>query len=126
MNRPLDLVPKSSLGSKYLMAVTGLGLVGFVIVHMLGNLSGSSLVAMLSSTAMPRTLKHCSESPLGHAPLGLLAIFVLHIVYSIRLTLQNRAARPITYAFTKEYREATLASRTMIYHRVGSDLLLHA
>src|SRR5271165_612884 len=29
MNRPLDLVPKSSLGSKYLMAVTGLGLVGF-------------------------------------------------------------------------------------------------
>ena len=29
---------RSSLGSKYVMAVTGLGLIGFVFAHMAGNL----------------------------------------------------------------------------------------
>ena len=37
MNAPLTLTPRSSLGSKFLMAVTGLGLTVFVIAHMLGN-----------------------------------------------------------------------------------------
>jgi succinate dehydrogenase / fumarate reductase cytochrome b subunit len=112
MNRPLDLVPKSSLGSKYVMAVTGLGLVGFVIVHMLGNLQ--LFLGPDALNAYAKSLKSIPEL-LWAARLGLLAIFVLHIVYSIRLTLHNRAARPIPYAFTKQYREATFASRTMIY-----------
>jgi succinate dehydrogenase / fumarate reductase cytochrome b subunit len=112
MNRPLDLVPKSSLGSKYVMAVTGLGLVGFVIVHMLGNLQ--LFLGPDALNAYAKSLKSIPEL-LWAARLGLLAIFVLHIVYSIRLTLHNRGARPIPYAFTKQYREATFASRTMIY-----------
>jgi succinate dehydrogenase / fumarate reductase cytochrome b subunit len=111
MNRPLDLVPKSSLGSKYLMAVTGLGLVGFVIVHMLGNLQLFLGREALNSYA--QALKHNPEI-LWAARAGLLTIFVLHIIYAIGLTLRNRAARPIPYAFTKQYREATFASRTMI------------
>ena len=37
----MKLLPRpvrSSLGSKYLMAITGLFLIGFVIAHMAGNL----------------------------------------------------------------------------------------
>ena len=37
MNAPLTLAPRSSLGRKFLMALTGLGLTLFVIAHMLGN-----------------------------------------------------------------------------------------
>jgi succinate dehydrogenase / fumarate reductase cytochrome b subunit len=111
MNRPLDLVPKTSLGSKYVMAVTGLGLVGFVIVHMLGNLQLFLGRDALNSYA--QALKHNPEILWG-ARAGLLTIFVLHIIYGVWLTLRNRAARPIPYAFTKQYREATFASRTMI------------
>ncbi len=112
MNRPLDLVPKTSLGSKYVMAVTGLGLVAFVIVHMLGNLQLYLGREALNSYA--QFLKHNPEVLWG-ARGGLLTIFVLHIIYGIWLTLRNRAARPIPYAFSKQYREATFASRTMIY-----------
>ena len=48
------------------------------------------------------------------ARIGLLLIFVLHIVYGVRLWFANRAARPVLYHF-KKYREATLASRTMMW-----------
>jgi succinate dehydrogenase / fumarate reductase cytochrome b subunit len=104
------LVPRSSLGSKYLMALTGLGLTAFVIAHMLGNLQLFEGREALNSYA-----QKLKEMPiiLWTARLGLLAIFVLHIVYGVRLWLANRAARPVPYHY-KTYREASLASRTML------------
>ncbi len=110
MNAPLTLAPRSSLGSKYLMALTGLGLTGFVIVHMVGNLQVFAGPEALNAYA--QNLKNLPVL-LWSARLGLLAIFVAHIVYGVRLSLANRAARPVPYAY-KTYREATLASRTML------------
>jgi succinate dehydrogenase / fumarate reductase cytochrome b subunit len=110
MNRPLSLVPRSSLGSKYLMAVTGLGLTAFVIVHMVGNLQ-----LFLGREALNAYAKALKDMPavLWLFRLGLLAFVLLHIVYGVRLWLANRAARPVPYHH-KTYREATLASRTML------------
>jgi succinate dehydrogenase / fumarate reductase cytochrome b subunit len=111
MNAPLTLAPRSSLGSKFLMALTGLGLTVFVFAHMLGNLQIYLGPEALNSYA--QNLKHMSAL-LWLARAGLLAIFILHIIYGIKLYVANRAARPVLYHF-KQYREATLASRTMLW-----------
>jgi succinate dehydrogenase / fumarate reductase cytochrome b subunit len=111
MNAPLTLTPRSSLGSKFLMALTGLGLTIFVIAHMLGNFQVFTGRDALNSYAA--ALKHM-PGLLWTARIGLLMIFVLHIVYGVKLWLANRAARPVMYHF-KKYREASLASRTMLW-----------
>lgn len=111
MNAPLTLAPRSSLGRKFLMALTGLGLTLFVIAHMLGNLQVFAGRDALNSYAA--ALKHM-PGLLWTARIGLLVIFVLHIAYGINLALANREARPVMYHF-KRFREATLASRTMIW-----------
>jgi succinate dehydrogenase / fumarate reductase cytochrome b subunit len=111
MNAPLTLAPRSSLGSKFLMALTGLGLTLFVIAHMIGNLQVFSGPEALNSYAA--ALKHM-PGLLWTARIGLLVIFVLHIIYGVKLWQANRSARPVMYHF-KKYREATLASRTMIW-----------
>jgi succinate dehydrogenase / fumarate reductase cytochrome b subunit len=111
MNAPLTLTPRSSLGSKFLMALTGLGLTLFVFAHMLGNFQVFSGPDALNSYAA--ALKHM-PGLLWTARVGLLVIFVLHVVYGVKLWAANRAARPVTYHF-KKFREATLASRTMIW-----------
>jgi succinate dehydrogenase / fumarate reductase cytochrome b subunit len=111
MNAPLTLAPRSSLGSKFLMALTGLGLTGFVIAHMIGNLQVFSGRDALNSYAA--ALKHLGGL-LWAFRIGLLLIFVLHIIYGLRLWFANRAARPVLYHF-KKYRQASLASRTMLW-----------
>jgi len=111
MNAPLTLAPRSSLASKFLMGLTGLGLTGFVFAHMLGNFQVFSGPEPLNSYAA--ALKHMAGL-LWTARIGLLAIFVLHIAYGVKLWAANRAARPVLYHF-KKYREASLASRTMLW-----------
>jgi succinate dehydrogenase / fumarate reductase cytochrome b subunit len=111
MNQPLMLVPRSSLGSKYLMALTGLVLTAFVIGHMVGNLQVFEGRDALNAYA--QALKGMPVLLWG-ARLILLTAFVLHVAYGVRLWLANRAARPVPYHY-KTYREATLASRTMLW-----------
>lgn len=121
----------SSIGSKSVMAVTGLILFGFVIVHMLGNLQIFLGPEALNSYA--HKLK--SMPPLvWTVRLTLLAAVIIHLAMAIRLTLQNRAARPVDY-IVKDYVRATPASRTMfltglvilafiIYHLAHFTLLM--
>lgn len=100
----------SSIGSKVIMALTGVGLVLFLIVHMAGNLQ-----MFIGQNAMNNYAVALRKfGPLLWViRLGLFAIFLAHAVYAIRLKLQNRAARPQRYAFSNTVR-ATLASRTMV------------
>jgi len=101
---------KSSIGSKVVMALTGLGLVLFVIVHMAGNLQ--MFIGQDAMNAYGVTLR---KMPLllWIARIGLLGIAVLHVVISIRLKLANRGARPMRYEHEKTV-QASLSSRTMI------------
>src|SRR3954468_11729519 len=101
--RPLT----SSLGSKYLMAITGLLLTGFVIAHMAGNLLVYAGPDALNSYAHGLKVRPLL---LWSARIGLLAVFVTHLVIAIRLRLQNARARPVRYAHPDTTLQATWAS----------------
>lgn len=99
----------SSVGRKFLMAATGLVLFGFVTGHLVGNLQ------IFLPPEKINAYGHFLESlgaGLWLIRLFLLACVVLHIWLAIQLTLENRAARPESYAAEKVNR-ATLASRVM-------------
>jgi succinate dehydrogenase / fumarate reductase, cytochrome b subunit len=99
----------SSTGQKFLMAVSGLILLGFVISHLLGNLQ-----IFLGPEALNKYSAYLKGvgGLLWVARMGLLIMVVIHIWTAVAITLQNRAARPAEYA-QKEYIEASYASRTM-------------
>ncbi len=100
----------SSLGKKYVMAITGLGLWIFVIVHMLGNLQIFLGPEKINAYA---ALLKASPALLWSARIGLLVIASLHILAAAQLSLSNRRARPIGYEFKKPV-ASTLANRTML------------
>ncbi len=91
------------------MALSGLGLVIYVILHMLGNLQ-----VFQGSHAFNGYAVFLRDMPilLWTARIGLLSLAAFHIVLAIQLTLRNRHARPVAYA-VREYRQASFSSRTM-------------
>jgi succinate dehydrogenase / fumarate reductase cytochrome b subunit len=102
---------RSSLGLKIVMAVTGLILFGFVVAHMIGNLQvylGPE--AMDEYAVFLRSVLHGTGLWIARAVL--LVAAGLHIWSAWRLTMINRAARPVGYREV-ERRESTYASRTM-------------
>src|SRR4051812_27445684 len=85
----------STVGSKFLVALTGLALTGFVVGHMTGNLLIFKGRDALNSYAL--FLKN-RGALLWLARGGLLFAFVLHLSLALRLYFRNRAARPTAYA----------------------------
>jgi succinate dehydrogenase / fumarate reductase cytochrome b subunit len=115
---------RTSIGKKVVMALTGVILVGFVIVHMLGNLKvfqGPDKIneygIFLREVGAP-VLSH--EQGLWLVRIVLLASVVLHIVAAYQLTRQDLASRPVRYA-RHGMVQATYASRTM---RWGGVIIL--
>ena len=100
----------SSLGKKYVMALSGCALFGFVIGHLLGNLQ-----IFLGPEALNRYGHFLQSTPelIWPARIGLIVLAVLHIAAAVKLTAQNRAARPLNYAHC-EIVAASYASRTMM------------
>jgi succinate dehydrogenase / fumarate reductase cytochrome b subunit len=100
----------SSIGKKWIVALTGLALVGFVIGHLIGN---------LQIFLPPEYINNYAQKLQGLGPLlwiiraGLLLMFFLHVVNTIALVKENREARPARYAVERTKR-ATKASLTMI------------
>jgi succinate dehydrogenase / fumarate reductase cytochrome b subunit len=108
---PTALPKLSSITSKAVMALTGLGLLAFVIGHMIGNLQVFAGPEVINSYA--EMLKD-KPALLWTVRIGLLTIFIVHIWLGVRLKLDNVAARPDSYAFRNTI-QASLASRTMIW-----------
>lgn len=83
----------SSIGSKLLIALTGLGLFFFLIGHLSGNLlfiAGPDAFNRYSHTLISNPLVYVAEA-------GLLVIFLLHIYKTVRLYAGSKAARPVGY-----------------------------
>lgn len=104
----------SSVGRKYLMAVSGLSLVLFTILHLLGNLAlylptGTVLNAYADNLMSYGALTTAAE-------VGLLAVFALHIVMAIVIKRCHAAARPNRYRIQKSkgILQSNVASRSMI------------
>src|SRR6476469_5351088 len=107
----------SMVGKKFVMGVTGLIGVGFVIVHSLGNLLVFRGPAAINSYS--HFLKSTGELLWGLRIVLIVAV-ILHVVAAVQLTMQSRAARPVGYV-KQDAQVATVASRTM---RWGGALLL--
>src|SRR5438045_742419 len=104
-----DCPTQTSIGKKVLMALTGLFLAGFVIGHLLGNLTLFGGSEMINSYAY-----HLDElKPLiWFARISLLILVTIHIVTAICITITNRKARPVDYA-KKETQTTSVGASTM-------------
>jgi len=113
---PLEFY-RSAVGKKYVMAITGVMLMGFVAFHLFGNLKsylgaqesfdyGEGLRDLLVPL-FPRTLV------LWLVRLPLIAAFALHMHAAYELTKMNHRSRNVQYASKRDYIAANFASRTM-------------
>jgi succinate dehydrogenase / fumarate reductase cytochrome b subunit len=103
----------SSVGTKLLIGITGAALVIYLIVHIVGNLMVFGGPAFFNKYAY--TLE--SNPLILVIELGLLAIFLIHIVKTVRMFADNRRARPTRYVQKKRAgppSRKTFASSTMI------------
>jgi succinate dehydrogenase / fumarate reductase cytochrome b subunit len=115
----------TAVGKKYVMAISGIIGIGFVFVHMVGNLKvylglvshgggkaydvdvyGEFLRELLVPI-LPRTVF------LWGLRLILIAAVLLHIHSAYSLTILNRKARPVKYQTARDYQVANFASRSM-------------
>ena len=113
---PLDLY-QSAVGKKWAMAVSGIMLLGFVLVHMIGNLKVylgpedinhyGEWLREIAVPALPRTVF------LWLMRGGLITAFAVHMHAAYALTRMNHRARPTKYASDRDYVAANFASRTM-------------
>jgi succinate dehydrogenase / fumarate reductase cytochrome b subunit len=108
---PSTTQPRLTLVSaKVLMAITGAGLLLFVVVHMAGNLQ--IYLGQATLNAYAAKLKGMPIL-LWSARAGLLTIFTIHVGLAFYLQRANRRARPQRYVIDVPV-ETTLASRTML------------
>lgn len=103
-------VLKSSLGKKYIMALSGLALLGFALAHLLGNLQMYIGAEAVNSYAQKL---HDLGPLLWVARIGLLVFFAAHVITAIQLKKGNKTARPVGYKNLATV-QASTASRLMI------------
>lgn len=85
---------KSSLGKKYLMAGSGAFLLLFVIGHLVGNLQVFGPPELINHYAH---FLQSKPAMVWGARLGMLALVGLHIATALKLTIENKEARPVGY-----------------------------
>ncbi len=101
----------NSVGRKVLMGVTGLFMLLFVVVHLLGN---SSIFAGPDGINAYAEKLHALGPFVWAFRLFMVAVLVLHVIFGVLLTLENWGANPQKYA-VKKMLKATFASETMIW-----------
>jgi succinate dehydrogenase / fumarate reductase, cytochrome b subunit len=120
---PIELY-RSAVGKKYVMALTGLVLIGFVIGHMLGNLKmylGAASTGRYEIDHYGEFLREMGSPILPHGVLlwiirfVLIGAFVAHMHAAYSLTVMNRKARTVRYQSKRDYVAANWASRSMRY-----------
>ena len=120
-------LPRTSIGKKAIMAITGLIYVGFVFFHMYGNTKAFLGATYFNDYA--EGLRAVGEPIFGHlhlltvARIVLVVAMVLHIWAAITLTRQAQSARPANYKKVKRV-QADYASLTMRYGGVALAFFL--
>lgn len=102
---------KSTVGRKYVMGITGLVWMGFILGHMAGNL------LILVSADMYNAYGHAIVSNkilLYGTEVALVLALVAHVTTALSLTFQNRKSKGTRYAVAPHgEKSGTMASRTM-------------
>ncbi|NQZ70184.1 MAG: succinate dehydrogenase cytochrome b subunit [Lentisphaeria bacterium] len=109
MNR-LTAYVSSQVGKKQIVAISGLCLILFLVAHLLGNLflfkgpeAFNGYVAKLKSFGLF----------LRFAEAGLAFIFIIHIILTIQLVIENKRARGKAYQQVNYQGKRSLATRIM-------------
>lgn len=112
---------RSAVGKKWVMAITGLGIIVFALAHMIGNLKmflppvdgtpdidiyGESLRTLFGPIVPDHVFLWILRT-------GLIVIFALHVHAAYSLTIMNHRARPDGYEGPRHYIAADYAGRTM-------------
>ncbi len=110
----------SSVGKKIIMAVTGLFLCSFLIVHLSGNFL---LLKNDNGAAFAQYSEFMKTNPIILIMEVVLFLgFLFHIGDGIRLSIENKKARPVGYAVNRPGENSSFFSRTMIWS--GSIVLI--
>ena len=97
----------SSLGKKYLMALTGLFLCSFLVIHFLGNIT-----LYTDPVQFNEYTRFMSSNPIIRVmEIVLVAGFLTHIIDAVMLTRANKKAQPVKYAMDKK--QSSWYSRNM-------------
>jgi succinate dehydrogenase / fumarate reductase cytochrome b subunit len=109
----------SSIGKKFIMAITGSFLIIFLIIHLIGNftlfIGPEAFNGYVSTLDVVKPLIRVIE-------LVLLAAFILHIFNGLKLWIENKKANPKKYAVNVGSNNSTVFSRTMFVS--GSIVLI--
>jgi succinate dehydrogenase / fumarate reductase cytochrome b subunit len=104
----------TSVGSKFLIALTGLALVGFLILHLAGN-----LLILLGPDKFNSYSHALISNPLViPAELGLVALLLLHVFKAVQHVVKGRTARPQAYSkqvWAGGPSRKSLGSATMVF-----------
>ena len=99
----------SSIGKKLVMAITGICLILFLVIHLINNLT------LYAGPELFNTVVKSLDSikPLIRVIEIILAlIFILHIFNGVRLWIENKKARPVNYKINGSSKNTTVFSRT--------------
>jgi succinate dehydrogenase / fumarate reductase cytochrome b subunit len=116
--------PATTVAKKFVMALSGLGLVGFVITHLLGNLT---LYSKSDEGFNGYAFKLQSLGGLlVAAEIGLCALFVIHIIFGLLAKKSHLDARPKNYRIWKSKGGLGSPSNVSSRHMIISGLALLA
>lgn len=115
----------TSIGKKMLVGLTGLFLCSFLLVHLYINLhllplpgfaddggkTFGELASFMANTLIIRILE-----------IGLFLGFILHIYYSLRVNMENKKAKPVSYKVNASSQTSSWTSRSMVL--LGLTLLI--
>ncbi len=101
----------SSIGKKFVMALTGVCLILFLVIHLINNLTlyfgPETFNTVVKNLDGIKPLIRVIEVILG-------LIFILHIFNGVRLWIENKIARGTGYTIKGSSKNADIFSRTMI------------
>jgi len=103
---------RSSVGKKSIMAASGLLLTIFILTHLLGN--SVSFLGREAFNSYAERL-HSLGFLIYIFELGLLTLFLIHILTGVILYFENLGARPSRYSVDTSEGGRSLGSRTMPY-----------
>ncbi|MCH2169783.1 succinate dehydrogenase cytochrome b subunit [Myxococcota bacterium] len=121
MSRLLSLY-RSTLGKKAIVAVTGVAMLVFLVLHVIGNLKAflpDPQLGVPDIDVYSRYLRSMGTPLLPHGAalwairIVMLVALALHVVCVVKLARINHAARPIRY-HRRRFVEATTAARSML------------
>ena len=113
---------RSAVGKKWVMAISGIMMLGFVVAHLVGNLKlylGKEPDGKYAIDVYGEALRELLHPIMPNMVvlwilrIGLIVALVAHVHAAATLTIMNRKARPTSYQSSRDYVAVNFASRSM-------------